>query len=70
MLEIHRHYVRVDPRVSPAGDEMLTWQRQEDARRASELAARVNAAAADSRRLREARVATERAAFSRVIQPG
>jgi hypothetical protein len=68
MLEIHRHYVRVDPRVRPGGGEMLSWQREEDARRAHELAARANAAAADARQARERRIASEQAAFSRVVQ--
>jgi hypothetical protein len=68
MLEIHRHYVRVDPRVRPAGGEMLSWQREDDARHAHELAARANAAAADATQARERRIASERAAFSRVVQ--
>ncbi|HEX6370134.1 MAG TPA: hypothetical protein VF006_14530 [Longimicrobium sp.] len=68
MLEIHRHYVRVDPRVRPAGGEMLTWQRQDDAHRAAELAAKVNAAADDARQAQEQRLASEQAAFSRLVQ--
>ncbi|HEU4884949.1 MAG TPA: zinc ribbon domain-containing protein [Longimicrobium sp.] len=68
MLEIHRHYVRVDPRVSPSGSEMLTWQREDEARRAHELATRVNAAANDARQARARRITSEQAAFSRVVQ--
>lgn len=70
MLEIHRHYVRVDPRVRPDGGQMLSWQREEDARRAHELAAEVNTAAAHARQAREQRLAGENAAFSRVINEG
>lgn len=68
LLEVHRHYVRVDPRVRPAGGEMLSWQRQEDARRANELAARARAAADDWRQAREGRINAEKAAFSRVVE--
>ncbi|HEX5871977.1 MAG TPA: zinc ribbon domain-containing protein [Longimicrobium sp.] len=68
MLAIHRHYVRVDPRVRPSGEEMLSWQSEDDARRAHELAAEVNAAAALARQAAEERLAGEKAAFSRLIE--
>jgi hypothetical protein len=70
MLEFHRHHVRVDPRVRPGGGDMLSWQREEDARRANDLANEVNAAAAWSGQAKEHRLAREKAAFSRVIEPG
>lgn len=67
-LEMHRHYVRVDPRVRPDGGDMLSWQQEGDAHRANELVARVNAAAVDTRQARERRLANEKAAFSSVVQ--
>lgn len=68
MLEFHRYHVRVDPRVRPGGGDMLSWQREEDAHRARELAQQVNTAAVFSRQAREQRIANEKAAYSRVFQ--
>lgn len=68
MLEFHRHHVRVDPRVRPGGGDMLSWQREEDARRAHDLANEVNTAAAFSRQAKQQRTADEKAAFSRFVQ--
>lgn len=67
LLEIHRHWVRVDPRVRPAGGDMLSWQSQDEARRANELAARARAAADSARQARERRLDGEKAAFSSLI---
>lgn len=68
LLEMHRHYVRVDPRVRPAGGDMLSWQREDEAHRANELAARASAAATEAGQARERRNTSEKAAFSRVVQ--
>jgi hypothetical protein len=67
LLEIHRHWVRVDPRVRPGGGDMLSWQSEDEARRARELAASVRTAAAESRQARERRLAQEVAAVNRLI---
>ncbi|HEX6039689.1 hypothetical protein [Longimicrobium sp.] len=68
LLAFHRHLVRVDPWVRPGGGDDLLWQREDEAHRSSELAARVNAAAVQSARAREQRVLRERAAFSGLLQ--
>jgi hypothetical protein len=67
LLEIHRHWVRVDPRVRPGGGDMLSWQSEDEARRANELATRVNAAAAVARQARERRLDQEVAAVNRLL---
>jgi hypothetical protein len=68
LLAIHRHYVGADPRVRPAGAEMLSWQNEDEARRARELGAQANDAATEARQARERRNASESAAFSRIVQ--
>jgi hypothetical protein len=68
ILEFHRHHVRVDPRVRPGGGDMLSWQREEDAQRANDLANAVNTAASFARQAKQHRLVREKAAFSRVIQ--
>lgn len=68
LLELHRHLVRVDPRVRSAGGDMLSWEREDEARRTRELAERVNAAAALSTQARERRILEERAAFADLLR--
>lgn len=68
LLAFHRHQVRVDPRVRPAGGDMLNWQREDEAKRSDALATQVNAAAVQSMRAREQRILRERAAFSPLLQ--
>lgn len=68
MLEIHRHLVRVDPRVQHGGGNRLLWEREDDARRFEELLAKQNDAVAASNQARVRRLARERAALSRVIE--
>jgi hypothetical protein len=67
LLAIHRHWVRVDPRVRPGGGDMLNWQSEEEARRANQLAVEVNAAANFSRQARQSRLAQEVAAVNRLL---
>lgn len=68
MLKFHRHHVRLDPRVRPGGGDMLSWQREEDVQRATNLANEVNTAAAFARQAKQHRLTREKAAFSRVVQ--
>ncbi len=68
MLEIHRHLVRVDPRVHHAGGDWLRWERDEDQRRLEGLVAKLNDAVAHGNQIRMQRLVNERAALSRVIQ--
>jgi hypothetical protein len=70
LLAIHRHWVRVDPRVRPAGGDMLSWQSEDEMRRANELATETRAAAASSAQARASRLEEERAAIARVIGDG
>lgn len=44
MLAIHRHLVRVDPRVHPAPRNQQDWERESDLRRMEELVETLNAA--------------------------
>jgi hypothetical protein len=67
ILELHRHLVRIDPRVHHAGGNELRFERQEDIRRLDELVDKVNDAFASSERGRQARMARQTAAFSRVV---
>jgi hypothetical protein len=68
MLEMHRHLVRVDPRVHHAGANRQRWDREDDADRFEELLEKQNDAIAASRQARERRLAMERAALSRAIE--
>lgn len=61
MLEIHRHLVRVDPRVQHGGGNRLRWEREDDADRFEELLAKQNDAVAASNQARVRRLARERA---------
>lgn len=61
MLEVHRHLVRVDPRVRDAGDDLPRWEREEDWRRMEELGDRLNEAIAASDQARGRNLAMERA---------
>ncbi|HEX8695514.1 MAG TPA: hypothetical protein VF746_24085 [Longimicrobium sp.] len=61
MLEIHRHLVRVDPRVQHGGGVRLLWDREADARRFEELLAKQNDAVAASTQARARRLARDRA---------
>jgi hypothetical protein len=67
LLEVHRHWVRADPRVHPGGGDMLKWEREEEMRRARELAARARAAGDSTRQAQSRRLDEERAAISGVI---
>lgn len=44
MLAIHRHLVRVDPRVHPAPNNQQGWERESDLQRMEELVEALNAA--------------------------
>lgn len=68
MLEFHRHFVRVDPRVHHAGGKELRFEREDDVHRGNELVVTVNAATAAADRARERRLAVERAALARAIE--
>jgi len=68
MLEMHRHLVRVDPRVQHGEGNQLLWKREDDVRRAEELVAKLNDADAASKRARVRRLARERAAITRAIE--
>lgn len=68
LLDIHRHLVRIDPRVEYAGGRELRFQREEDLRRFEELFAAANEAAATVERERHAKAAAHGAAFNRVIK--
>jgi hypothetical protein len=68
MLEMHRHLVRVDPRVHHAGGTELRWEREDDLRRAEELVARLNDAETAARQARDRWLAAQMSAFARVIQ--
>ncbi len=64
MLQIHRHYVSIDPRVRHAGGIDLVFQREEDIRRAQELVAMHNEAMADWNQAQAKRVDQEIAALN------
>lgn len=68
MRQVHRHLVRVDPRVSHAGGKMLQWEREEDLRRLEELTDRLREAALHSVRASEERSREEAAALNRWIE--
>ena len=68
MLEMHRHFVRMDPRVQYGGGNQLLYEREDDVRRTTELAARLNAHAVAATQARERRFARERVALSRMFQ--
>jgi hypothetical protein len=68
VLELHRHLVRIDPRVSYAGGDQLSFQREEDVRRFRELTDSAREAVAAVQRGRQAKSAALAAAFNRVIK--
>lgn len=68
MLEFHRHFVRVDPRVHHAGGKNLRFEREDDVRAGSALVKTLNDAIAASDRTRESRLAREQAALARAIE--
>lgn len=67
MLEVHRHYVRMDPRVRSGGGDQLLYQREEDMRRTNELVAKLHDAYAAAHQARASRLARDRA-LSRAIE--
>jgi hypothetical protein len=67
MLEVHRHYVRMDPRVRYIGRDQLGYQREEDMRATHELVAKLQAAYTATNHARE-RVRRERIALSHQIE--
>jgi hypothetical protein len=68
LLELHRHLVRIDPRVRHAGGTELRFEREQDVRRLQELAAAARDASAAAAQGRQTKLATEAAALSRVIR--
>jgi hypothetical protein len=68
MLELHRHLVRIDPRVSGAGGNMMSFERGDDLRRLQALEVRMNEAAAAMNRGREKKLAGDAAAIVRVFE--
>jgi hypothetical protein len=68
LLDLHRHLVRIDPRVEYAGGRELRFQREEDLRRFQELIRAANEAAVALDQARQAKAAAHAAAFNRVIE--
>ena len=68
LLDLHRHLVRIDPRVEYAGGRELRFQREEDLRRFQELIRAANEAAVALDQARQAKAAAHGAAFNRVIE--
>lgn len=68
MLELHRHLVRIDPRVSYAGGDQLLFQSKEDVRRFQELTRAAREALNAVVRGRQAKAAAQAAAFNRVMR--
>lgn len=67
LLKLHRHLVRIDPRVRLEGSELF-FEREEDLRRLEELQAAVRKAAAEAERARQSKLAAEQAALTRVLR--
>ena len=69
MLEIHRHFVRVDPRVRyEAGTGRVLFASRDELRRTEELAAKLRSAMDDWKRAEEKRTAEGVAALYRELQ--
>lgn len=68
LLEMHRHLVRVDPRVHPAGGNRQRWENEDEVNRFDELLAKQNDAGKAVSRARVNRLAGERAALARAIE--
>jgi len=66
MLQMHRHLVRIDPRVQHAGGNELRYEREDDFQRGQELIAQLNDATDHWRQTRSRRNASETAALSRL----
>lgn len=67
LLELHRHLVRMDPRVHHAAGDQLRFEREDDLRRFRELEAEVNEAIDAARQAQERKSVMEAAALSRAI---
>lgn len=68
LLAMHRHMVRVDPRVHHAGGNELRWQSEDDLRRFQDLLTKLNDAVTTAAQARNAKTAAEAAAISRLIR--
>jgi hypothetical protein len=68
MLEMHRHLVRVDPRLESAGGNMLTSGREDDLRRLQALAGKVQEAAVARIQGRQRKAAEDLDAIARVFE--
>lgn len=68
MLRMHRHLVRVDPRVRPAAGDRQLWEREEDYRRFETLAEMLNDATASFQQARGKRVDEQVAALNQWIR--
>ncbi|HET7233688.1 MAG TPA: hypothetical protein VFJ16_27005 [Longimicrobium sp.] len=68
MQEFHRHLVRVDPRVRPAGGNQLLFERDEDARRFHELAVSLDRANALTAQAQDRRRFSRAASLRRLMQ--
>jgi hypothetical protein len=66
-LELHRHLVRIDPRVHHAGGDRMRFEREEDVRRLQALETQLNDAMTFAERARAEKLARERAGLPRVI---
>lgn len=68
MLQMHRHFVSMDPRVRHTGDTELVYEREEDIRRTQALVARHNEAMAAWNQAQVRRVDQEVAALNQWIR--
>jgi hypothetical protein len=68
MLQVHRHYVEMDPRVRHAGGEQLLYQRADDIRRSDQIVAKMHAANAAANQARQRKLDNERAALARAME--
>ena len=68
MLQVHRHYVEMDPRVRPAGGEQLLYQREDDIHRSREIVTKMHEANDAANQARQRRLLNERAALVRVME--
>jgi hypothetical protein len=68
MQQLHRHLVRVDPRVRHAGGNQLRFEREDDARRFQELAVDLDRANALTIQAQERRRYGQAATFRRLMQ--
>lgn len=68
MLQMHRHLVRIDPRVHGAGGNELRFEREDDVRRLQALEEELNHASASVEHGRARKLAMDRNALSHAIQ--